>query len=562
MSQPPVFPQQPPAGPPPGFPPPGFAPPPPPRRSNAGVLLGSAGIVFFAVVVAVVILVVMNNQAEADRPHATVLASEIEAHSDTRLKVAEYRVYTDLLPGNAYAGEQSSLISAMYAGLTRSDPDSGEPEPRVARDWKTDDGTKWTITLKSGYTFQNGEKVTAKSFMDAWNFNVKTDNKQTNQQLYKPIKGYKDAKKSGKLSGVEAPDDHTLVVTLDEPIPDFPSLLAHPAFYPMAAACLDDTSACGRTPIGDGPFKPTGDIAGGATASLDRWADYAGDKPQYAGIDVTYYDTPDKLQVMIASDGVDVGQTSYTSDSSSGGQAEDFPANTMSSLVMPDSKGYKDPKFRQAISLALDRQELASTFNYKSKPATSFTPPAALGSAKDSCGNCTGDKEKAKQLLDDSKWKKSKTFKLSVFDYQSQWGQAACAEIQDALGLTCEVRSIPSSDYGKIDASKTKTALLWSWAGDYGTSNAFLSGFYVDSLKVKDSKYTKLLDAANKHSTVKEAADGYAKAEARLDDFLPAIPLVTDVTSVLHADRVLSESVSVDLTTGGVQLDLLQVKRT
>lgn len=33
----------------------------------------------------------------------------------------------------------------------------------------SDDQTVWTIKLKPGWTFHNGEPVTAQSFEDAWN---------------------------------------------------------------------------------------------------------------------------------------------------------------------------------------------------------------------------------------------------------------------------------------------------------------------------------------------------------------------------------------------------------
>ena len=39
-----------------------------------------------------------------------------------------------------------------------------------------DDASEYTIKLKDGWTFTNGEKVTADSFIDAWNYGAAAKN--------------------------------------------------------------------------------------------------------------------------------------------------------------------------------------------------------------------------------------------------------------------------------------------------------------------------------------------------------------------------------------------------
>ena len=54
----------------------------------------------------------------------------------------------------------------------------------------TGDSQNFTIKLKSGWTFSNGEKVTADSFINAWNYAALVTNKQINAPFFAYIDGY------------------------------------------------------------------------------------------------------------------------------------------------------------------------------------------------------------------------------------------------------------------------------------------------------------------------------------------------------------------------------------
>ena len=54
----------------------------------------------------------------------------------------------------------------------------------------SDDNTVWTIKLKDGWTFHDGTKVTASSYVDAWNFGAYSPNAQVNSSYFSAIDGY------------------------------------------------------------------------------------------------------------------------------------------------------------------------------------------------------------------------------------------------------------------------------------------------------------------------------------------------------------------------------------
>ncbi len=63
----------------------------------------------------------------------------------------------------------SQIGMALCANLMEMNVETQNYEPLVAESVESEDSTKWTITLKDGWTFQDGTPVTASSYVDAWN---------------------------------------------------------------------------------------------------------------------------------------------------------------------------------------------------------------------------------------------------------------------------------------------------------------------------------------------------------------------------------------------------------
>src|SRR5262245_42820321 len=72
------------------------------------------------------------------------------------------------LNDNSSAGIQ--IAQAMFAPLVETDPDTGKLRNVVAESLTPDATSQtWTIKIKSGFTFQNGQPLTAKDYVDSWN---------------------------------------------------------------------------------------------------------------------------------------------------------------------------------------------------------------------------------------------------------------------------------------------------------------------------------------------------------------------------------------------------------
>jgi peptide/nickel transport system substrate-binding protein len=138
--------------------------------------------------------------------------------------------------------------------------------PDVASDWQTSaDGLTWTFNLKSGVKFAPpvDREVTSADFEYAFErINTKSLVAQYGFYYDGVIKGMTGEEKSPKpVSGIETPDDHTIVFHLEEPTGDLLYRLAMPATAAIpkeVAGCFTKAGDYGRYVISSGPYMIKG----------------------------------------------------------------------------------------------------------------------------------------------------------------------------------------------------------------------------------------------------------------------------------------------------------------
>ena len=96
-----------------------------------------------------------------------------------------------LFPTTSNESNGIQALRALFTGLVQYDPETNEMFLANAESiTSTDGGTTWTVTLKPGWTFHDGEPVTAASYVNAWNYGADTANAQQNNSFYAGIAGY------------------------------------------------------------------------------------------------------------------------------------------------------------------------------------------------------------------------------------------------------------------------------------------------------------------------------------------------------------------------------------
>src|ERR1700755_1193955 len=121
-------------------------------------------------------------------------------------------VSTDVPTGRA--------VGYLFDGLTRFTPDA-KVQPAIAERWDVSaDGTTYTFHLRSGVTFHDGSPLTARTVVASWHRALAPATKSGAASFLFPIKGAKDFNGGTvkSISGLSAPNDSTVVVTLAEPL--------------------------------------------------------------------------------------------------------------------------------------------------------------------------------------------------------------------------------------------------------------------------------------------------------------------------------------------------------
>ena len=171
-------------------------------------------------------------ESAVERAAAETAAAE---HSDSDIYVHLASAPGDPVPCRTMDTDTASLLKQISEGLTVLD-ENGEPAPGCAEEWeKSDGGRRWTFFLRKDLCWADGTSMTASDFADLF---VRIADPATEalygQDLVRNIVGYEDVLQGDtKALDVTAPDDHTLIVNLTEPDPDFARVCASWALLPV-----------------------------------------------------------------------------------------------------------------------------------------------------------------------------------------------------------------------------------------------------------------------------------------------------------------------------------------
>lgn len=163
-----------------------------------------------------------------------------------------------LVPTDTNENGGGVVVENIFNGLISYD-ENGKVENDLAESIDSTDQQNWTIKIKKDKKFTNGEPVTAKSFVDSWNFGAAAKNAQASSSFFSPIEGYDAVSAEGatedKMSGLKVVDDTTFTVKLSSPESDFGQRLGYTAYAPLPESAFKDIKAFGENPVGYGPYK-------------------------------------------------------------------------------------------------------------------------------------------------------------------------------------------------------------------------------------------------------------------------------------------------------------------
>ncbi|QKK01185.1 MAG: peptide ABC transporter substrate-binding protein [Pseudomonadota bacterium] len=130
----------------------------------------------------------------------------------------------------------ANILRDLFEGLTTTSPD-GRIVPGAALHWDISrDGLTYTFFLRPEARWSNGESLTAADFVWSWRRAVDPETGASYGRMLAPVVNA-GAILSGELPavelGVEALNETTFQVRLEDPTPYFLGLLTHPTTYPV-----------------------------------------------------------------------------------------------------------------------------------------------------------------------------------------------------------------------------------------------------------------------------------------------------------------------------------------
>jgi peptide/nickel transport system substrate-binding protein len=284
----------------------------------------------------------------------------------------------------------------IFSGLVRYDQQLN-PVPDLAAELPEIAGTTVEVRLRDDVTFHDGEPFTAGDVVFTY------------ESIMDPHVGTRLRDLLfDSLAGVRAIDDHTVEFTLNRLDPAFLDKL-YIGIIPAHLLAGEDlnTAAFNVDPIGTGPFR-FGQWRRGERLVLEANPDWFGGEVASPSVTFTFIPDENARAAQLTSGTVDAEATSLPPQTANtfdrdGFQVVGIPGDSMT-IIMPNTNPlYADPRVREAIGLAIDRQAIIDgVFQGRAEPVYTPVPPGHW--AADSTITVPHDVDRARQLLADAGW--------------------------------------------------------------------------------------------------------------------------------------------------------------
>ena len=456
-------------------------------------------------------------------------------------------------------------INAMIECLYRDD-ENDVPQPAGAETVDiSDDKLVYTFHLREDATWSNGDPVVATDYEFAWqqalNPKVASDYAYMLYFIHN-AEPYFNGEVEWSEVGVKVIDDHTLEVTLDNPLPYATDLFAFPTLAPINQKFYEEVGA-------DKYATDAEYFCCNGMYELTEWSHNSEivfeKREEYWNADAV---GPDTIVYKIITDS-QAGLNSYLSreidytDLDSGEVVQQAEAAGFEVGVKPARSSYylivntedefmSNQNLRLALAYSIDKQALIDTvYQNDNQPMTSFTPPAIMGAAgadgptfqealvaeRGEMYPGSGDLEKAQEYLQAALEELGCTaadLTLSI-DYADDSLRRNCATFlqeQWRQNLGIENIAVNSMQTKQVSANRQSgdyCMSLGGWSPDYNDAINFLDLWVTDGGNNdsfwSNEEYDNLIAQATAEADVEVRQQYLFDAEEILAAEMPVIPL-------------------------------------
>ncbi|WP_242833862.1 peptide ABC transporter substrate-binding protein [Desulfosporosinus sp. OT] len=440
---------------------------------------------------------------------------------------------------------------AMFEGLTRLDVNN-VPQPAIAE--KIDvsaDGLNYTFHLRDS-RFSNGDPLTADDFKFAW---MRAMDPVNAAGYAYPIAAYIKGgaaynAKMGKAEdvGIKVINPQTLEVTLVNVAPYFLALTAFPTYFPVDKKVVQankDWNLKAETFVSNGPFQMKSWTHNKEIIVVKN--DNYWDAKSVKISELTFNLIEDPKAALTAYeagqvDGIDSVPAGDTKRLLKSGDLKIDPqVGTYYYAFNVTKKPFDDPKVRQALTLAIDRQEIiAAATQTNEKPAFAFVPYGINDADTSKQFRDVGgdyfqeDVAKATKLMSDAGFPGGKGFPEIKILFNPNFNHEKIATvIKDMwsrnLGISVTLRKEEGQVYLKLLQSFDFDVARVGWTVDYMDPLSLLDIFTKGGANNKtgwaNQQYDTLIAGVKKNLDPKARMQQMHDAEKILMTELPVMPI-------------------------------------
>lgn len=429
--------------------------------------------------------------------------------------------------------------------------DNDKPVPGAAKSFeKSKDEKTYTFHLRDGLKWSDGKDLTSKDFKYAW-MRMLDPNVAAGYSFFlfgvKNGENYFNGKAKAEDVGIRTPDDKTLVVELENPIPYFSQLVAFPALAPQRKDVVEkqgeEYGSREEGLVFSGPFMIS-NWQRGAKVELVKNPNYWNAKNiKLDEVNLTQINEANTQYQMFLSGQLDVmfkvngeyikelqkGVSENKWDEASGV----MPTVFYNQFNLKSNKILQNTKVRQALSIAINREEYTKDILKSGVPAYGLVPD----------GIVVGDmnyrkkvKEPLKEIIkedpkklfieglkelgldpDPSKYNINFLLQGSSSSYKNL-GEYLQDTWKNKIGVNIKL-SIPAdfSDFLRKENSGEFDIAMAGWGADYNDPMTFLDLYGAKNGsnygKYNDPKVNKLLEELQTEINIDKRLDMYKEIE-------------------------------------------------
>ena len=476
-----------------------------------------------------------------------------------------------LIPSNTTESNGADVNAALFYPLVDFN-EKNEPIEKAAESITSDDNKVWTVKIKPGFTFHNGEPVTSDNYIDAWNYGAYGPNGQGGSYFYERIDGYADLQsvdpdedgpkkapepKAKTMSGLKKVDDTTFTVTLSAPFSGWKSVMGYTVFFPLPKAAFKSPGVLAdgyeEAPIGNGPYKMRGTWQHDAQIVVDKFDGFKGDPVSVNTITYKIYQDEQAQYADLVAGNLDVQTTIPieslgSAPSELGDRFQKSPSSNFGFVGFPTfQKEFSNVDVRRALSMATNRKEMTDQIFLGSQtPATSFVSPVVAGFRENTCGdNCVYNPTEAKKLYDAAGGPKDIKITYNVDGGHKAWVDAMCNQLKASLSINCTGQGEPkfADLLTKVEKKEDVGLIRLGWIMDYPLMENYLGPLYGTTgssnyYGYSNPAFDNLVKEGSAAPTPEAAIQKWQQAEDILAKDMPVIPLRYGQNTYGHSEKV------------------------